>query len=246
VNGSYDDAYDLCQAACEHFGWYNRSTGFNPNMAEGKKTVSFEIAIQFAKLTNSGFLSSPDAIFVSVGDGCIIGGVHKGFKDLLALGFIEKMPRIVGVQSEKSSAIYQAWKNDAPIAKVNATSRADSICADMPRDGVKALRAVRETGGSFVSVSDEQILGAIVDLAQKEGIFAEPAAAASLAGLRAARAQGLVQDGENVTLLITGSGLKDPLAAEQLLPRAHGVATLDEVKEHERGRTSCSPDTRGI
>ncbi|WP_394846139.1 threonine synthase [Pendulispora brunnea] len=234
VNGNYDAAYEVCQRACECFGWYNRSTGYNPYMTEGKKTVSFEMAIQFARLAGTGApMSAPDAVFVPVGDGCIAGAVHKGFDDLLQLGFLERMPRIYGVQSDKSAAIHRAWVRQAPIRKVNATSRADSICADMPRDGAKALRAIRETGGSFLAVSDGHILKAIVDLARKEGIFVEPAAAASLAGLCSARAQGLVRDGEKVVLLLTGSGLKDPLAGAELLAKPLRVSTLDDVKKVE-------------
>ena len=235
VNGNYDAAYDICLCACEGFGWYNRSTGYNPYMTEGKKTVSFEMAIQLARLTGTRApMAAPDAIFVPVGDGCIVGGVHKGFKDLVQLGFLERMPRIYGVQSEKSAAIHRAWVSQSPIRKVNATSRADSICADMPRDGAKALRAIRETGGAFVAVPDGRILKSIVDLARKEGIFVEPAAAASLAGLCSARARGLVRTGEKVVLLLTGTGLKDPLAGAEMVAKPLRISTLDDVKRVEQ------------
>ncbi|MFO7634030.1 MAG: pyridoxal-phosphate dependent enzyme, partial [Caldilinea sp.] len=109
VDGSYDDAFDLCTEACLEFGWYNRSTGYNPYMTEGKKTVAYEIALQLAEQSGADTaMVAPDALFVSVGDGCIIGGVHKGFKDLLALGWIDHMPRIYGVQSTLSPALYNA------------------------------------------------------------------------------------------------------------------------------------------
>ncbi len=123
VHGTYDDAFELCLQAAETYGWYNRNTGFNPYMSEGKKTVSFEICEQLT-LTASPTLTpspspsegegsgwqAPDAIFVSVGDGCIIGGVHKGLKDLLALGWIDKMPRIYGVQAAGSNFMAEAWQ----------------------------------------------------------------------------------------------------------------------------------------
>ena len=116
VDGSYDDAFDLCMAACAEFGWYNRNTGYNPYMTEGKKTVSFEIALQLSEGRGaSPVMGAPDAVFVSVGDGCIIGGVHKGFKDLLTLGWIDKMPRIYGVQSTLSAALANAWRAGAEI-----------------------------------------------------------------------------------------------------------------------------------
>ncbi len=108
VDGTYDDAFELCLEAADAFGWYNRNTGFNPYMSEGKKTVSFEICEQLG-------WDAPDVIFVSVGDGCIIGGVHKGLKDLLALGWIDKMPRIIGVQAAGSNFMAEAWENGEDV-----------------------------------------------------------------------------------------------------------------------------------
>ncbi len=230
VDGSYDDAFDLCIAACAEFGWYNRNTGYNPYMTEGKKTVSFEICEQLTAADrpptaeyatrNTQFtihdspFTIPDAVFVSVGDGCIIGGVHKGFKDLLALGWIERMPRIYGVQSVGSAALYHAWKADLPVpVAVKAITRADSISVDAPRDAVKALNAVRETGGAYVLVEDEAILSAMLPLARLGAVFAEPAGAAAYAGLLQALADGLISSDETVVVINTGSGLKDVNAA---------------------------------
>ncbi len=227
IDGSYDQAFDLCTQSCQNFGWYNRNTGYNPYMTEGKKTVAYEIAEQLAchkrhlagnktEMTSatpgahhSSFMA-PDAIFVSVGDGCIIGGVHKGFKDLLALGWIDKMPRIYGVQSMQSAALYQAWRNDWELPEpVKATTRADSISVNAPRDSIKALNAVRTSGGAFIPVTDESILAAILPMARLGGVFAEPAGAAALAGLITACKQKVVQAEETIVLINTGSGLKD-------------------------------------
>jgi threonine synthase len=174
-------------------------------MSEGKKTVAFEVCEQLG-------WSAPDVVFVPVGDGCIIGGVHKGFKDLLALGWIERMPRIMGVQASGSSPLVDAWERGLEgweMAPVAAHSVADSIVAGLPRDRIKALRAVRESGGSFLRVDDEAIIAAIPALAQGCGVFAEPAAAAAYAGLVEAMERGLVSAGEKVVVLATGSGLKD-------------------------------------
>lgn len=237
VDGSYDDAFDLCTEACLEFGWYNRSTGYNPYMTEGKKTVSYEIALQLteqmgAAAHNPEQLVAPDAVFVSVGDGCIIGGVHKGFRDLLALGWIERMPRIYGVQSTLSPALYNAWRAGAGIPEpVHATTRADSISVDAPRDAVKALAAVRATGGAYVLVEDAAILQAILPLARLGGVFAEPAGATAYAGLLQAWCDGLVTADETIVVINTGSGLKDVRAAMEVTGEVRVIApTLDAVR----------------
>ena len=220
VDGSYDQAFDLCTAACNEFGWYNRNTGYNPYMSEGKRTVSFEIAEQFTQwLASSGErlqepMVVPDAVFVSVGDGCIIGGVYKGFSDLLRLGWTEQMPRIYGVQSDQSAALAHAWQQGREIPlPVAATTRADSISVDAPRDAVKALRAVRDSGGSYVTVSDDEIMAAILPLARLGATFAEPAGATAYAGALIAAAQGLIEAEESIVVINTGNGLKDIRAA---------------------------------
>lgn len=226
VEGSYDQAFDLCMEACAEFGWYNRNTGYNPFMTEGKKTVSYEIAEQLAAGAGGATpFRAPDAIFVSVGDGCIIGGVHKGFRDLFALGWIEQIPRLYGVQSTKSAALYHAWRAGREIPEpVHAATRADSISVDAPRDPLKALAAVRQTGGAFIAVEDDEILQAMPRLAQQAGVFAEPAGAAALAGALQALHDGLIQRDETVVIINTGSGLKDVPAAIQ----ATGGVTIIE------------------
>lgn len=246
VDGTYDDAFDLTIQAAQEFGWYCRNTGYNPFTAEGKKTAAFEIWEWWEKMRlesgDSRFedassmslgttLDSRVSIFVSVGDGNIISGIHKGFKDLLALGWIEAMPRIFGVQSGGSAAIANAfYANTEEITPVSANTLADSISVDLPRDGVRGVRAARETGGSYVIVSDEEILAAITELG-KAGIFAEPAGATSYAGLVKAVDMGLIGSESPVMVINTGSGLKDVKAAM----RASGEApiiepTLDAVK----------------
>lgn len=205
VDGTYDQAFDLCLAAAEAFGWYNRNTGYNPYMTEGKKTVAYEICEQLD-------WRAPDVIVVPVGDGCIIGGVHKGLRDLLTLGWIERMPRIVGVQAAGSSPLVDAWERGIQgweMTPVDAHSVADSIVAGLPRDRNKALRAARETDGAYLRVSDEEILTAIPALAREVGVFAEPAAAAAYAGLLKGIERGVIGRDERVVVLSTGSGLKD-------------------------------------
>ena len=232
VQGNYDNAFDLAVEASERYGWYNRNTGMNPYTLEGKKTVAYEIAEQLD-------WQVPDVVAVSVGDGNIISGVYKGFRDLFDLGWIDRMPRLLGVQAAGSAACYQAWKSGADPATmepINAQTVADSIAADLPRDRVKAVRAVRETGGAFVSVSDEAILDGIPLLAQLTGVFAEPAAASVYAGVRTAIAEGYVSAQESVVLLVTGNGLKDVKSAMRVAGEGHTVAP--RIAEVERIRTA--------
>ena len=216
VKGTYDDAFDLCVKATRTYGWYNRNTAYNPYMSEGKKTAAFEICEQLA-------WNAPDRIFVSVGDGCIIGGLHKGLKDLAALGWIDKMPKLMGVQAAGSGYMYAAWKNNEDIRikpPISAKTVADSISSELPRDRIKALAAVNETSGAFLSVEDNEILRAITQLARSTGVFAEPAGAAAYAGLVKAVAQKQVAKDETVVVLNTGNGLKDVAGAMQAVDLA--------------------------
>jgi threonine synthase len=216
VKGTYDDAFDLCLKATKTYGWYNRNTAYNPYMSEGKKTAAYEICEQLG-------WNAPDRIFVSVGDGCIIGGLHKGLKDLAALGWIDKMPKLMGIQAAGSNYLYSAWKNREDIhtkPPIRAKTLADSICSELPRDRIKALAAVNETGGAFLSVEDNEILSAITQLARSTGVFAEPAGAAAYAGLQKAIAQDLVSKDETAVVLNTGNGLKDVAGAMQAVDLA--------------------------
>jgi threonine synthase len=230
VDGSYDDAFDLSVEASQKFGWYCRNTGYNPFTAEGKKTAAFEICEQLTLVEHGqdgaqGGWLAPDVVFVSVGDGNIISGLHKGFKDLLALGWIEKIPRIFGIQARGSAAIYNAFAAGVEmIEAVDADTLADSISVDLPRDGIRALRAATETGGAYLAVSDRAILEAMKHLALLAGVFAEPAGAAAHAGLRKAVEAGLVEPEDTIVLLNTGNGIKDVASAM----KATGEATIIE------------------
>lgn len=217
VDGNYDQAFDLSIQAAETFGWYCRNTGFNPFTVEGKKTAAFEI---WEQVIVKNKFKEPLCIFVSVGDGNIISGLHKGFKDLKALGWLDQMPRIFGVQSEGSAAIANAYNaGKEAISPVNANTLADSISVDMPRDGLRALRAATQTDGAYITVNDQSILDAIARLG-KEGIFAEPAASTALAGLQKAIQSGIIKPKDPVLVMSTGSGLKDIKAAQQAVEAA--------------------------
>ncbi|MCB8942665.1 MAG: threonine synthase [Ardenticatenaceae bacterium] len=223
VEGTYDDAFELCLEATDAFGWYCRNTAYNPYMAEGKKTVVYELYDQLEtgdwrlEIGSVSSLQSPVShIFVSVGDGCIISGVYKGLRDLVGIGRLPQMPQIMGVQAAGSAFLYDAWMNDEDVLTkrpIATNTLADSISAGLPRDRIKAMAAVRGSSGAFIKVSDEEILAAIPALAQGCGVFAEPAAAAAYAGLQKAARDGLLPPDARVALLITGNGLKDVGAA---------------------------------
>jgi threonine synthase len=225
VKGNYDQAVALCLAASKQFGWYCRNTAYNPYTVEGKKTASLELVEQLD-------WQAPDQIFVSVGDGNIISGLWKGLRDLRALGWIDKMPKLMGIQAEGSAACYNAWKaGTEKIEMVNAQTVADSISADIPLDGIRAVRAVRETGGAYLTVSDDEILAAIPEIARGEAIFAEPAASTAYAGLKKAVAQGLVKSDERVVVMLTGNGLKDIASAMKVAGAGQVIEpTLDAVR----------------
>jgi threonine synthase len=240
VDGTYDDAFDLTVLAANEFGWYCRNTGYNPFTAEGKKTAAFEIWEWLVKYnlskhtkpaTDVDDLVKRLVIFVSVGDGNIISGIHKGFRDLAALGWLESMPRIFGVQAEGSAAIANAfYQGNEVIVPVSANTLADSISVDLPRDGVRAVRAARQTGGGYVVVTDDQIIQAIAKLG-KAGIFAEPAGATSFAGMIKAEESDMIQSDDLVMVVNTGSGLKDVKAAMQAVTAAPIIEpTLDAVR----------------
>lgn len=239
VQGTYDDAFDLCVQAAEEYGWYCRNTAMNPYTTEGKKTAALEVAEQLG-------WQAPDVFAVSVGDGNILAGQYKGFYDLRALGWIEKIPRMIGIQAEGSANLVHAWEHNIPPEKMEigpSNTVADSISVGLPRDRVKAMRAVRETDGAFVSVPDSALLAAIPDMARLAGVFAEPAASAGLAGIYKACEKGYISPEDRVVLLSTGNGLKDIGGATRSLDYAGsaekhiGVSytippTLDAVRRH--------------
>lgn len=203
VAGSYDDAFDLCCQAAEKWGWYNRSTAINPYLGEGKKTAALEACEQLN-------WEAPDYVFVAVGDGCIFQGMWKGFKELYHLGLIERLPKMIGVQAAGAAPLVQAFgAGEERCRPMSAHTVADSISVGIPRDQIKALKAARESGGRFVAVSDGEILEAISTLAGTVGVFAEPAGATALAGLKKLAGQGLCRPDDRVLVMVTGHGLKD-------------------------------------
>lgn len=214
VRGDYAAAFDLATAAINKFGWYNRNCAINPYLVEGKKTCSMEMAEQ------TGW-NVPDRVFISVGDGCCISGLYKGFRDFFELGLIDRMPKIIGVQAEGASPIYDAIMDGSQRVKFGpADTLADSISVGAPRNWAKALRAMRMSGGTAVSVSDDEILSAIPELARSSGVFGEPAGVTGFAGFKKMAEQGGLSEGDRVAVVVTGNGLKDIGSAKKAVGRA--------------------------
>ncbi len=202
VRGDYGATFELSKAAIDKYGWYNRNAGINPVLTEGKKTVALEIAEQLNfRLT--------DWVAVSVGDGCTIGSVYNGFREMYELGLADRIPKILGVQSTGCCPFVTAYNSGTELVPTDENTIADSIAVGVPRNPVKAKRAVAGSGGTWISVTDEEILEAMRLLGSTEGVFSEPAASASAAGVCRAIECGVIESDETVTIISTGNGLKD-------------------------------------
>lgn len=203
VRAGYAAAFELSRTVAAQLGWHDRNTGVNPATTEAKKTVALEIWEQLGRAV-------PDVVIAPVGDGPTLSALAKGFGELRALGAAPSVPRLVGVQAEGAQPVKLAWEQGEPVRPVTPRTIAAGIAVGEPISGDDVVRDVREAGGGFVAVSDAALLAAMDDLLGGAGVLAEPAAAASLAGLRRALETGLVDPGERVVLLVTGSGWKTP------------------------------------
>lgn len=207
VQGTYDQAYELCARACSQFGWYNRNCAVNPVLVEGKKTGGLELAEQAGELA-----ARPWWVAVSVGDGCTLAGIWKGLVEMQQLGVLEHLPRMLGVQAVGVAPVEFALRHEVLPDAIQGSTLADSINVSVPRNWRKAVRSIRQSRGAIVCVSDDAILQAMRNTGAA-GVFAEPAAAAAVAGIAEARRVGILDPHETVVAMITGSGLKDTRAA---------------------------------
>ena len=202
VKGNYEETFKMSAEAIDKWGWYNRNAAINPYLSEGKKTVALEIAEQLN-------WEMPDYLAISVGDGCTIAGVWKGLKDLYAIGFIDKLPRLISAQSTGCYPINRAIQENKPWEPMEENTIADSISVGVPRNADKALMAIRESNGIAVNVTDEEILAAQKLLGRTCGVFGEPAGVTGTAALKKACEQGLIPHDATVVSVVTGNGLKD-------------------------------------
>lgn len=182
VNGDYAAAHARCAELAERAGWYDAACATNPYLLEGKKTCGFEIAERTSA-------RPVDWVVVPVGDGCTIAGIWKGLRELADIGVGGPAPRMLAVRAESGST-------------------AASIAVATPRNGARAVAAVAASGGAEAVVADRDIAAARTALLADAGVDAEPAAAAALAGLWAAREGGTVARHERVVLVVTGSGVR--------------------------------------
>jgi len=226
VKGDYEAAFRLSAEAIAKWDWYNRNAGLNPYLVEGKKTVALEIAEQLG-------WAVPDWVAVSVGDGCTVAGVGKGFADVHIAGLTDRVPRILGVQAAGCAPLYRAFQ--ASVERFTyepGNTLADSIAVNVPRNPLKALRAVRASGGDMVTVTDDEILAAMRTLGKTTGVLAEPAAAAAFAGLAKAAATGLIRPEEVAVGIVTGNGLKD--VRSSLVAAGEPIHIEPDLSELER------------
>jgi threonine synthase len=239
VRGTYEQAFDLCREACTKFRWYDRNSGTNPFLVEGKKTAGLEIGEQLAA-------SLPDWVVVPVGDGCTIGGIGKGLEEMKRLGLIDRVPRLLGVQAEGARPLMDAFMSGKDLKPAPTHTIADSIAVGTPRNWRRAIRAIKRSGGTMVAVPDDAILDAMRLTARLAGVFGEPAGVAGVAGLQRALAGGIVKAGESALCVITGNGLKDIQSAVKAVGRAVDIEpafdalrrTLIQLKLVESGDES--------
>jgi len=226
---AYEAAYDLCTQACERYGWYNRNCAINAYLVEGKKTAGLEIAEQMRA-------NMPDWVVVSVGDGCTIAGIGKGLAEMQRLGWIERQPRLLGVQAEGAAPIAKTFFAGGELVPDRGESLAESIAVSKPRNWRKAIKAIRDSRGTMITVSDEEILQAQSLTARLGGVFGEPAGVAGIAGLKKAVATGVISNSASVLAVITGSGLKDVQAVLRTIampePIEADVERLDRYLSH--------------
>ncbi|MCH7963076.1 MAG: threonine synthase [Bacteroidetes bacterium] len=201
VDGDYDKAFDVCLEESKKYNWYNRNTAYNPLTIEGKKSAAYDIFI-------SSRGNIPNVLFVPVGDGVIISGIYKGFKELLSLGWIDKLPKLIAVQSTGSDALVRYLITNGFEYKPTQTI-ADSISAGAPRNLYMAANTVRESNGFAIAVTDEEILSAQKEFIKQTGILCEPSSASTYAAYKKLIAEDKISSSEKNLLLITGNGLKD-------------------------------------
>jgi len=214
VTGTYSSAFNMISESCQKYGWHNLTSvcTANPYQVEGDKTAAYEI---YERLNN------PDWVLIPLGAGPLLVGIFRGFWELREAGLIDKIPRLVGVQAEECAPIVRAFRSgDREVSPWEgkphtiAHSIADPLTG-YSQDGTLTLEKIRESGGVAESVNDKEMFEAVWQLAQGEGIFAEPAAASTLAAANKLKRNGVISQGDRVVLMITGTGLKSSAVLDQ-------------------------------
>lgn len=204
VDGLITDCAKLVRQGADEGRWFDLSTLKEPYRVEGKKTMGYEIAEQMG-------WQLPDVIVYPTGGGTGIVGIWKAFAEMEALGWIgSKRPRMISVQSAGCAPIVRAYEQRVELAEMwqNAATIADGLRVPAAVGDFLILRAVRESGGTALAVSDDEIRAAQIEIGRSEGMFVAPEAAATAAALPHLLAAGKIQADERIVLLITGNGLK--------------------------------------
>ena len=227
VSGSLIDTGMLVIEACDKYGWYNITTAklLNPYQTEGHKSLAYEISEQLK-------WEPPDWVITPVASGDSLGAIWKGFKEFHALGFIKKLPRMVGVQGKGAAPLVVAFEEGKEFHEVELPEPktiADALCIGMIPGSWPSL-SLRESDGYAVAVNDIEILDAQSLLASSEGIFVEPSSASTVAGLIKLLRQGVIARDETVVCVVTGSGLK----------------VLDAAKRHHRKPVSIGTSLKDL
>ena len=203
IRGNFDRALEMVHELCLSHGIYLLNS-INPYRLEGQKTIGFEVVDQLGCV--------PDRIVLPVGNAGNISAVYKGLCEWKEIGYIDRLPKMTAIQAEGAAPVVAAIKGQLPevIVEQNPETVASAIRIGAPVNAEKALRAIRETGGTAESVTDAEILAMQRDLARYEGIGVEPASAASVAGIRKMAEMGLLDKDEKIVCVVTGHLLKDP------------------------------------
>lgn len=225
IQGNFDDALRLIRELCTAHSIYLLNS-INPYRLEGQKTIAFEIKDQLN--------SVPDKVILPVGNAGNISAIWKGFTELNQLNMIDTLPQMIGIQAEGAAPIANAVKMGKDVVEplVNPETVATAIRIGAPVNWRKALKAIMESKGLAETVSDEEIIEAQKLLACHEGLFVEPASAASIAGLRKLTASGKIDENETVICITTGHGLKDPEIVMEKYPKP--VKAEAEISSIER------------
>jgi threonine synthase len=234
-----DDSIRKAAAIAEETGWYQATAELNPLVIEAQKTISYEVCEQFGV---------PEWIVVSMGSGGTIYSIWKGFKELKQLGLAASLPKIVGVQPEGCAPIINALtKHASKNAKISKPStRALAILVAEPLQSELAIKAIRESDGMAITVSDSEILAAELQIAKLEGVFAEPASSATIAALKKLVDKDEMSCSSSVVCLITGSGLKATDVLQALTKKQKtAVLGLDISTKEKILRILSGKDTYG-
>jgi len=236
VDGSFEELMQIIAIARTELGYYETTTyrKANPYQAEGPKTIAYEIVEELG--------ASPDAVLVPIGGGGTLAGIWRGFTELAGLGLAKRLPRMVGIQNVRFNALALALERglhtDEEVADLKLDASIPVLTKNLkhavPPDTEDALRALRESGGQVVTVTDEEALAAQRELARADGLFAEPSSSVGLVAARRLIEGGALAPDSVAVAVVTGSGLREMDTVAQHhrpeIPRLAVGETLERLR----------------